>query len=220
MKKMKHLAAVLLAFSMVFLLSACGAKGPTAADAEHYVQAILDFLTTGDYDRSINLADADELEDAVQKAIDQSMEQLVGELGDVELSDEAKASVYDMITTMFSKVQYTVGSAVKVDGGYDVPVTVIPIQMTGELETAAQDAVSDGVTELLNDPNVQSMTEEELTNRLLVMVMNAMKEQLEKNPTYGEPTEVTVRYQELEEGLWGVNEADGEKLGSAMIRSN
>lgn len=221
MKNTRRLCAFLLAVFMVFSLSACGRKGPTADDAEKYVKAVLDLISTGEYDKSVVLVDADDYKDVVQQVVDEGLKEVTAGFGaDIEFGEEVRSEFYDLVVTMFSKVKYTVGKAAKVDGGYNVPVTVVPVSLSDDLESVMEETVNAAIAELMKDPNIQNMSEEEIYNRLMVKVVAAMKDEFEKNPVYGEPDEITVLYQELEEGLWGVSEADGEKLGSAMFRAN
>lgn len=210
MKKFKRAAALILALCMLFALTACSSK-PTAEDAEKYVQAVLDLICTGDYDHSVKLVDADEMSATIDKSIDEALEALGDE---TSISDEVKSSFREVMLDMFAKAKYTVGDAVEVEGGFDVPVTMEPIQIGSTVE----EAVNKAAEELANDPNVANMSEADIMNTLMQVVVDAMKAELE-DPQYGEGVEVTVRYKELEDGVYGVDEADGEKLGEAMFQA-
>ena len=214
MKFGKRVSAVVLVLCILLLLSGCAGKPkkPTAEDAEKYVKAVLDVMCTGDYDRSVNLTDADELETMVEDTVDEALDTLVLQMN---LSDDVIADFRDVLLSMFSKARYTVGRATPVEDGFDVPVTMEPIVFGEEVEAA----VNEGVAELMSDPNVANMTEEEITNSLMRYAVNALKADLE-DPHYGESTEVVVRYKELQDGVWGVDEADGAKLGEAMFRTS
>ena len=82
MKLVKRAFAVVLVLCIVLALSACAGKPkkPTDEDAEKYVKAVLDLMCTGDYDRSVNLADADELETAVEDTVDEAINALTAQM--------------------------------------------------------------------------------------------------------------------------------------------
>ena len=208
MKTAKRFAALLLALCMVFSLSACQKK-PTAADAEKYVKAVLNIMCTGENDNSVKLVDADEIaatrEESIDSVIDTMREQLY-------MTDEVAAEFRDVISTMFSKVRFTVGKAVPADGGFDVPVTMEPLSFSEPFGNA----VNEGVEVLRADPSVQGMTEDEIMNELMRYAVGAMREEL-KNPHYGEPVVVSVHYHEMEKGLYGVDGEDGQELGALMF---
>ena len=214
MKPVKRLLAVILALCIVSALSACAGKPnkPDAEDAEKYVGAVLDLMCTGDYDHSVNLADADELKSTMEHAADVAMDDLVSQMN---LSDDVVADFREVLLSMFSKARYTVGKAVQTDSGFDVPVVLDPMVFGGKVETA----VSEGAAALLDDPNAALMTEEDLTDRLMRCAVDALKTELE-DPQYGGSTEVVVHYKELQDGLWGIDQADAVRLGEAMIRTS
>lgn len=212
MKQWKRPIALLLLLCLVFVLSACGGKkGPTAKDAEDYVKAVLDLMCTGDYDHSVNLADADEIGATIEASVDEALEAI---LADMSLNDDIVADFRQVLISMFSKVRYTVGTATAAEEGFDVPVTIEPI-LFGDKVT---EAVNEGVAEITSDPNVATMTEDEMINKLMRYAVDALKAELD-DPQYGESSVVTVRYKELQDGLYGVDEADGQKLGMAMFQA-
>lgn len=210
MKQFKRAAALILTLCMVFALTACSSK-PKAEDAEKYVKAVLDIICTGDYDHSVNLVDADEMSSTLDEAIDSAVESLSAE---VTMTDEVKANFREVMMDLFAKSKYTVGEATEVEGGFDVPVTLEPIQVGSTVE----DAVNAAVDELVNDPETANMTQDDIMNALMQVVIDALKAELD-DPQYGDSVEVTVRYKELEDGVYGVDEADGEKLGEAMFQA-
>ena len=214
MKLIKRLLAAGLVLCIVLGLSACAGKQkkPTAEDAEKYVKAVLDVMCTGDYDQSENLADADELKTTVENTVDEALDALLMQMN---LSDDVVSDFREVLLSMFSKARYTVGKATQAEDGFDVPVTLEPIVFGEEVEAA----VNEGVAELMNDPNVVNMTEEDITNSLMRYAVKALRADVE-DPHYGESTEVVVRYKELQDGVWGVDEADGAKLGEAMFRTS
>ena len=210
MKQVKQIAVLLLALYMIFGLSACGDSGPEAADAENYVKAVLDMMCTGDYDHAVELKDVDELAAAADAGIDRILAPVLQKMA---LNDDVAEEFRELLTGMFSKARYTVGNAEEVAGSFSVPVTIKPFAFNG-----IDSAVAAGSFQLLSDPNASNMTEEEITNRLTAFVIDALKAELE-DPRYGKPVEVTVRYKELEEGVFGIDEADSNKLIASLFRN-
>ena len=210
MKRVKEIAVLLLALCLLLTLSACGDRGPKAADAENYVKAVLDMMCTGDYDHSVKLTDVDELAAAADAGIDRIMDPMLQKMN---LNDDVAGEFRELLTGMFSKARYTVGKAEEVAGGFSVPVTIEPFAFSG-----MNAAVTAGSVQLLSDPDASGMTEEEIANRLTAFVIDALKAELE-DPRFGKPVEVTVRYKELQEGVFGIDEADSNKLIASMFRN-
>ena len=210
-KNMKKLTALILTFCMLFSLAAggCGPKKPKAEDAEKYVQAILDIMCKGDYDHSVNIVDIDDYNrDAL---VDEALE---GMLADIKLSEDVVKELREIIISFFSKAKYTVGTAAKVDGGFDVPVTVEPV-----VGLNMQDAATQATQKLLANPSaVAGKSTDEITDILMAEVISMLKADLD-NVQYGEPAEVTVRYKEIEDGVYGIDEEDGNKLGASLFQT-
>ena len=201
MKRVKQIAVLLLALCLLLALSACGDRGPKAADAENYVKAVLDMMCTGDYDHSATSS---------FRFIFCSMGAKIRKMN---LNDDVAEEFRELLTGMFSKARYTVGKAEEVAGGFSVPVTIEPFAFSG-----MNAAVAAGSVQLLSDPDASGMTEEEIANRLTAFVIDALKAELD-DPRYGKPVEVTVRYKELQEGIFGIDEADSNKLIASMFRN-
>ena len=210
MKQVKQIAVLLLALCMLLALPACGDRGPKAADAENYVKAALDMMCTGDYDHSVELTDVDELASAADAGVNRVIDPMLQKMS---LDGDVAEEFHELLSGMFSKARYTVGKAEEVAGGFSVPVTIEPFAFSG-----MNAAVAAGSFQLLNDADASNMTEEEIANRLTAFVINALREELE-DPRYGKPVEVTVRYKELEEGVFGIDEADSNKLIASMFRN-
>ncbi len=210
MKTVKRIASLLLALCLLLALSACGAGKPTPQHAEKYVKAVLDLMCTGEYDKSVKLADAEEVAAARDESIDSMLKGLREQL---YMSDEVAAEFREVLDIMFANAKYTVGKATPTDGGFDIPVTMEPLAFSDVWAAAIQE----GVEKLQNDPAAQSMTENELMNELMRYSINVLREDL-KNPHYAEGEVVHVRYYEMEKGLYGVNEQDGRQLGALLFR--
>ena len=167
-------------------------------------------MCTGDFDHSVHLAEEDELKTTAEAAVDEAMDDLFLQM---DLREDVLEAFREVLQAMFSRARYTVGEATQAEDGFDVPVVMEPVAFGGKVEAA----VSEGAAELLNDPNVAFMTEEDLTNRLMRDAVDALRAELD-DPRYGERIEVVVRFEELQSGAWGIREGDGEKLCKAIFR--
>ena len=210
MKHWKKIAALLLALCMILALAGCSRK-PTAEDAEKYVDAVLSLLCTGEYDQSVNIEDADELGSVMDEAIAEVLNQASD---GVEISEQTKADFTEVMHEMFAHSNYTVGKATPADDGFDVPVTVRPLLVGDEVD----EAMNAGMEELMSSTDISQMSTEELTDSVIQLMVDAFKVVLE-DPQYGEETTVTVHYGLLDEdnNIYGVSEADGEKIGSVLF---
>ena len=186
---------------------------PTAEDARAYVQAVLDIMCTGDYDHSVELSDIPEGEEAQLRdsTIESAVEAIASDAG---LSEEVKADFTDVMRVAFSKAKYTVGEAVPTeDGGYDVTVTIEPLEMYA--------GAADKLPERVSQDELAGLSEEESNNLIYSKVIEIVRENLEE-PEYGEPQDVIVHYGIIDEqnNLWGVSEEEGEKLGALLFSAD
>ena len=164
----KHFGIIAAVLASVMLLTAsltgCGSSGPTEEDAQKYVQAILDLMCTGEYDKSVKFANIEEGAemDMRESLIDNIVEEYTQE---TNLGQEAKIQMRDFLVESFSKCRYTVGEAVKTDDrgetGYDVKVTVEPLKVF----EGSSDALQDTIGDLISDTEkIQSLSQDELTD--------------------------------------------------------
>jgi hypothetical protein len=186
---------------------------PTAEDAKAYVKAVLDILCTGDYDHSVDLSDIPEGEEAQLRdsTIESAVEAIASDAG---LSEEVKADFTDVMRVAFSKAKYTVGEAVPTeDGGYDVTVTIEPLEMYA--------GAADKLPERVSQDELAGLSEEESNNLIYSKVIEIVRENLEE-PEYGEPQDIIVHYGIIDEqnNLWGVSEEEGEKLGALLFSAD
>lgn len=216
MKKIKHIA--LIALMMVLtaaLLSGCGPKKPAPEEAQAYVKAVLDLMCTGDYDHTVDLADIEEGKESETR--DALVDQMISEIGDKEnLSDEVVSSFRDLMMAALEKTKYTVGEAVETEDGYDVTVTIEPLQIFNGI-TKKIDAVLEKKVAAESD-KILAMSEEEQTNYVMEILIDLLNKKVEK-PKYDPPEEVVVHYGIIEDktGVYGCTEAEGEKLGKKLF---
>ena len=181
----------------------------TKSDAQNYVKAMLDLITTGTYDKSVNIVDIDDnwnAESYVRQGIYE-------ELDEVEwLTDEVKEMFASAVIKGMKKAQYEVGTPVDAENGYDVPVTIPGVDISGAMEEAIDAATG----KIMEDPNLSNMSESEIYNRVFKDAAEYLTSWLDE-PEYVPPVTIYLRYTEISEGLYGCSEADGRKVGIALF---
>ena len=219
-KSYKRLLLVaFMAVMAVAVLTGCGPKKPAPEDAQAYVKAVLDLMCTGDYDHEVNLADIEEGKESETR--DAVVDQMIAEIGSQQnLNDEVKSSFRDLMLTALGKAKYTVGEAVETeDGGYDVTVTLEPLQLfTGvseELDAVLEERVAAEADKIL------AMSEDEQTNYVMEILIELLNKKIE-DPQYDDAEDVVVHYGPMEgqENVYGCTEAEGEKLGSKLFSTS
>ena len=219
-KSFKRLLLVaFMAVMAVAVLTGCGPKKPAPEDAQAYVKAVLDLMCTGDYDHEVNLADIEEGKESETR--DAVVDQMIAEIGSQQnLNDEVKSSFRDLMLTALGKAKYTVGEAVETeDGGYDVTVTLEPLQLfTGvseELDAVREERVAAEADKIL------AMSEDEQTNYVMEILIELLNKKIE-DPQYDDAEDVVVHYGPMDgqENVYGCTEAEGEKLGAKLFSTS
>ena len=208
-----------MAVMAVAVLTGCGPKKPAPEDAQAYVKAVLDLMCTGDYDHEVNLADIEEGKESETR--DAVVDQMIAEIGSQQnLNDEVKSSFRDLMLTALGKAKYTVGEAVETeDGGYDVTVTLEPLQLfTGvseELDAVLEERVASEADKIL------AMSEDEQTNYVMEILIELLNKKIE-DPQYDDAEDVVVHYGPMDgqENVYGCTEAEGEKLGAKLFSTS
>jgi len=200
----------------VTMLAGCGPKKPEPEEAQAYVKAVLDLMCTGDYDHTVDLADIEEGKESELR--DSLVDQMIGKLGDeANLSDEVTSAFRDLMIDALEKAKYTVGEATATeDGGYDVTVSVEPLQIFKGINKKLNAVLEEKVA--AESDKILAMSEEEQTNYVMEILIELLNKKL-KNPKYDPAEEVVVHYGPMEgqKGVYGCTEAEGEKLGSKLF---
>lgn len=219
-KGLKHLSLIMLMLVMtVSMLAGCGPKKPAPEDAQAYVKAVLDLMCTGDYDHSVELADIEEGKESETR--DNLVSEMMSQLGaESNLNDEVTDAFRDFMLKALEKAKYSVGEAAETeDGGYDVTVSIEPLQIfTGideELNSVLEERVASESDKIL------AMSEDEQTNYVMGILIELLNKKLE-DPKYDPAEEVVVHYGQLEgqEGAYGCTAGEGEKLGSKLFSNS
>lgn len=219
-KGLKRLSLVVLALAMtVIMLAGCGPKKPTPEDAQAYVQAVLDLMCTGDYDHSVDLADIEEGKESETR--DNLVSDMMKQLGDESnLSDEVTEAFRVFMINALEKAKYTVGEATATeDGGYDVTVSIEPLQLFSGINEELNDVLMERVA--AESDKIVAMSEDEQTNYVMGILIELLNKKIE-DPEYDPAEEVVVHYGLLEdqEGVYGCSSAEGEKLGAKLFSTS
>ena len=219
-KGLRHLSLLVLILVMAAAaLTGCGPKKPAPEDAQAYVKAVLDLMCTGDYDHSVDLADIEEGKESELR--DNLINEMMTEIGsESNLSDEVTASFRDFMINALGKAKYTVGDAAATDDdGYDVTVSIEPLQIFTGIDEELNDVLEERVA--AESDKILAMSEEEQTNYVMAIVIELLNKNLE-DPKYDPAEEVVVHYGPMEgqKGVYGCTEAEGEKLGSKLFSAS
>lgn len=219
-KGFKRLSLLLLIMLLaVSLLSGCGPKKPAPEEAQAYVKAVLDLMCTGDYDHSVNLADVEEgKETEVRDNLINEM--MKGISSQSALNEEVTSDFMVFMISALEKTKYSVGEAAATeDGGYDVTVSVEPLQIFTGIDEKLNEILEEKVA---SEPDkILEMSEEEQTNYVMEILIDLLNKKLD-DPKYDKAEEVVVHYGPLEgqKGVYGCTEDEGEKLGSKLFSSS
>jgi hypothetical protein len=217
-RRIKTLSLIALSLILVIgMLSGCSSK-PKPEDAQAYVQAVLDVICTGDYDHSVNIADIEEGKEGElrESVIDAMLASFGAEQG---VNDEVKARFKESLIDAFSKAKYTVGDAVATDdGGYDVSVTIEPLQIFAGFNENFESRVQ--AEAMANADKVAAMSDEEVNAFVMGVLIDMINENL-ADPQYDPAETVTVHYGLLDEenNMYGCTSEEGEKLGAKIFSS-
>ena len=207
---------VLITVMMITVLSGCGPKKPEPEEAQAYVKAVIDLMCTGDYDHDVELADIEEGKESETR--DALIEKMVTEFSsESNLSDEVTGGFRELITKALGKTKYTVGEAVATDdNGYDVTVTVEPLQIYTGINEELDEVLAEKVA--AEPDKILAMMEEEQTNYVMEIVLELLNKRVE-DPKYDPPEEVVVHYGPMEgnDHVYGCEESEGKKLGAKLF---
>ncbi len=218
-KSVKRLLLIALMLLTIAMLAGCGPKKPEPEEAQAYVKAVLDLMCTGDYDHSVNLADIEEGKESETRdaLIDEMMKDIAKES---QLSKEVTKAYRDFMMSALEKAKYTVGEAVPTeDGGYDVTVSIEPLQVFKGLNKKLNEVLEERVA--AESDKILSMSEEEQTNYVMEIVIELLNKKLEK-PKYDPAEEVVVHFGPMEgqKGVYGCTEDVGKTLGSKLFSTS
>ena len=213
------LLAALVMILAVVMLTGCGPKKPAPEDAQAYVKAVLDLICTGDYDHAVELADVEEGKETEirDNLINEMME---GVSAQANLNEDVAKAFSDFMISALEKANYTVGDAVETDdGGYDVTVSIKPLQVFTGIDEELNAVLEERVAE--EPDKILAMSQDEQTNYVMEILIELLNKKI-ADPQYDPAEEVVVHYGPMEgqDGVYGCTEAEGEKLGAKLFSTS
>lgn len=219
-KRLRELLTTALVMVMALaMLTGCGPKKPAPEDAQAYVKAVLDLICTGDYDHAVELADVEEGKETEirDNLINEMME---GVSAQANLNEDVAKAFSDFMISALEKANYTVGDTVAADdGGYDVTVSIQPLQVFTGISDELNDVLEERVA---SEPDkILAMSQDEQTNYVMEILIELLNKKI-ADPKYDPAEEVVVHYGPMEgqEGVYGCTEAEGEKLGAKLFSTS
>ena len=213
--KLRSVCALLLALGMVLSLAGCGGS---SFDAAGYVDATMKLVTTGDskalsaYEGKAVIQD----EATYNTELSDAMETMLGASGNITLPDELQSKFADLVKSMFANISYTVGSATPLtDGsaeGYEVPLTIKPLQLNveDELKQWIDDFQANTSME-----DLQKMDTNEIYEKIYGEIADLLTKAIEKKE-YGEEKTVSIPVTKNKDGLYALDE---EAIAQVMKNS-
>ncbi len=216
MKRNRIVALLIVVMMLMLALTGCGQAKPTADDAKAYVQATLDLLCTGDYDHSIDLADvAEGEEEAVREEMFAGVKEEL--MSTANISDETADVFEEFMFKCFGLAKYEVMDAVETeDGGFDVTVSVEPLKAYAGADEFIDELTFEDVG--VTAEEFLALTADEQQDIVLRALFNFLIGKLD-TPTYGDPTEVVLHYELLDEenNMYGCDEEQGELFATTAF---
>ena len=215
-KKISSISIIAVSLILVIsMLSGCSSK-PTPEDAQAYVKAVMDVICTGDYDHSVNITDIEEGSEGELR--ERVIEEMLAEFStELSITDDVKNKFRDSMLDAFSKARYSVGDAVATDdGGYDVPVTIEPLQLFAGFNENFDNTLQERA--MAEYDRIAGMSDEEMSNFVMDVLVDMINDNL-ADPQYDPPETVTVHYGLIDEenNVYGCSSGEGEKLGEKIF---
>ena len=148
-KALKTVLALALSLSLALVLVSCG----SGFDAASYTQGDLDLtfkgIASADYIKVCQTTKEDCLNTYATTWDSYVQNNVLPNLGltRTQITDDTYNSFVSAIESIYAMSDYTVGKATKTDSGYDVEVTVRPLQFTAAVNS---DELNQKVTDLAN----------------------------------------------------------------------
>lgn len=203
-------AALALALCLCLSLTGCFGR-PSAEEAQTYVQTLMASLCgvlPDDAEENISAAEAEQLR---TQLIDQVIEGFRGQ--GAALDEDTEALIRTTLTDALAACRFSVGEAVSVRGGYDVPLTVSPLRLF-QVDMAAVE--EEAVAQLSQDPDILTMSQSQVSNRVFRIMLSMIADNL-SDPQYADDVTLTVRFAKQDDGAYGISQDSGAAIGQALF---
>lgn len=174
-------------------------------DASAYVKACMDASYHGEFEEYAEMLDISENK-AKAELKTQNQESIDRELAAMpEATDEQKEKYLELTTEIQKLTKYEVGEAKETDDGYEVPVTVEPLDVyevyVEAIPGKAEQAVADGTYD---------------ESQIISFLMEVLEESIDQ-ASYKEKTETTVQVTKDSDGVWQITEDEMLKLTDVLL---
>lgn len=201
------------------LCSACqGQKGPTADDAQEYVESLLEMTCNGNSDGPTSPADTGTAAEPDHPSSDMS-NSLFSILDDAGLSEDVRNQFKTYLGEVGKHCRYSVIKTEQTydqeTPGYAITVSIEPVKAFKNASTILNEILK----EKEGDAGALSGTSpEELQIGIFREMFQTLSDQLDQ-VEYAPAEEITVYYKLMDEGknLYGISEDDCRKLGEKLI---
>lgn len=225
-KKVKKIAAALCAAAAVLSLGGCGGLSSLMAqgfDASGYVQGILDSTYKGIYDKYMETTGATETEAAegYEAGLETEANYLAAYLGFQEyfesdaMDQTLKQEMIDYYRELYSHSRYEVAEAVETDSGYNVQVTIEPINVMNDAMSDLETYIDDFSTRNMNG-EFADYSDEEFYKTFAEGAMDVLEGYMDSF-TYAEATNIVVLVYEDTDGLYTISDNDFTNLDTNMV---
>lgn len=222
----KKIAITFCAAVTAVSLAGCGQLAGILAggfDASGYVQGILDSTYKGIYDKYMETTDATEEE--AQAGYEGGLEveanylaQYLG-FGDYFASEEMdptlKQEMVDYYRDLYSNAKYEVGEAVKTDSGYNVEVSIEPINILNDAMDDLNAYLDDFSTRTENG-EFDALSDADYYKTYGEGAMEILNGYLDSF-TYADTTTIVVLVYEESDGLYTISDNDFNNLDANMV---
>lgn len=192
-------------------------------DASGYVQGILDSTYKGIYDKYMETTDAtqEEAQAGYESGLEVEANYLAQYLGfgdyfaSEEMDAALKQEMVDYYRELYSHSRYEVGEAIKTDSGYNVEVSIEPLNIMND----AMDDLNAYLTEFgtrTDNGEFDDLSDADYYKTYGEGAMEILNSHLD-SVTYGEKTTIVVLVYEDTDGLYTISDNDFNNLDANMV---
>lgn len=200
---------IVLGSTLLFALQFTGC-GWTTKDAEQYTTALLQVVSTGENKTDTKFSDLSE--DEYAEAHQTVLNNLV-ESADVkyvyDVNEDTEQSYIELLDRALQNINYEVGTAVKSEDGFEVPVTFYPLDLFGSVDTVAL------CDEVMDQLETAEIVQDDVYDAFMKKVFQDATGKLDE-PSFGDAKTVNVNIKKDEDGIYSADDSVAD-LGEAFF---
>lgn len=212
-------AAWVLALVMLLGLTACG--GNRTFDAADLLQANLDIIYRGEYTDEVLTScgiSAEEADRMYQNSLNTEVA-FFCKYFDIDqelLTDETRGKIHNMYASIYSGVQYTVGTATEVTDGWTVALSVRPRLIMQDFLAADADEIMSAWQQRMDSGEFDLLTDNEREEVWAGGIIDAVSARVD-SLDFGPAQELAVRITQDDDGYLAISDEDMEQIDRLMI---